>query len=98
MFAHIQPASSPARVKDEVKQPASQPAVAAHEEDEVKPPASQPANANGANSPVKVKINSIKEASMPAAKWSMTKRFTVAEKLRIIDKFNEEKNVSATCR
>ena len=28
----------------------------------------------------------------------MTRRFTVAEKLRIIDYFNESKNISATCR
>ena len=77
----IQPAPAPANVKDDVKQPASQPVIA-----------------NEISKPVKVNINSIKQESKPLAKWSMTRRFTVAEKLRIIDKYYKNKNLWATCR
>ena len=45
--------------------------------------------------PKKVVIN---EAALPPAKWFMTRRFTITEKLKIIEKYKESQNMSATCR
>ena len=38
------------------------------------------------------------EVVMAPGRWSMTRRFTVAEKLKIIEKYKETENASATCR
>ena len=38
------------------------------------------------------------EVVPPSVKLSMTRRFTVAEKLRIISKYKETENASSTCR
>ena len=38
------------------------------------------------------------EVVLAPGRWSMTRRFTVAEKLKIIEKYKETENTSATCR
>ena len=63
------------------------------------PPAPSPAPAKEeVRSPVIIRNVSINEESMPAVKWLMTRRFTIVEKFRIIDKYKEDNNASATCR
>ena len=50
-------------------------------------------------SPVRVKKDEhLHSSSLSSEKYLMTRRFTIAEKLRIIDKFKSTKNVSETCR
>ena len=46
----------------------------------------------------KVVENDVQKTSPKAEIKIMTRNFTVAEKLRIIDKFKETKNISGTCR
>ena len=47
-----------------------------------------------------IKIEDDKQIVVPErpAVFSMTRRFTIAEKLRIIDKYKSNMNISATCR
>ena len=59
-------------------------------------PQSAPRKSEVVQTPVKTSLKN--ERAAPLTNSSMTRRFTVAEKLVIIEKFRESNNISGTCR